>query len=263
MPEHPFYADAPTPIPIAHRGGDAAGPEKENSLVAFESAWLNGISYGETDTVATADGVALAIHGSRNARQERQTGLPVRSQLERMTFDEVQRNVRVGGEQVPALEELFVTFPGMRFFVDPKTDNSVKPLADLIKTYDLHDSVSVGAFNFARTKAVAELSGDARKLCKSIGVIGGLAFLGDQIDFPLAAQYIRRSGATQFAVPHNRVNPPMVERAHEHGLRVILWTPNTEAELARAFDTDADGVMSDRTEMVKAMADARRADSHL
>src|SRR5512146_1155741 len=148
LPEHPFYADATGPLPIAHRGGDAAGPEKENSLAAFESAQRAGIVYGETDTVATKDGVALAIHGSRNARQARQTGLPVRSQLEEMTFDEVQNEVRIGGEQVPTLEELLVTFPGMRFFIDPKTSNSVKPLADLIKAYNLYDSVSVGAFDY-------------------------------------------------------------------------------------------------------------------
>ncbi len=72
----------------------------------------------------------------------------------------------------------------------------------------------------------------------------------------MADRYLRRSDATQFAVPHKRVNSPMVERAHDLGMRVMLWTPNTEEELAAAFATGADGVMSDRTELVREMADS-------
>ncbi len=163
LPEHPFYADMDGPLAIAHRGGDAAGQEKENSLAAFDSAWREGIVYGETDTVATVDGVALAIHGSRSAKQARKTGLPLRSQLEAMTFDEVQREVRIGGEQVPAVEELIFTFPGMRFFIDPKTTSSVKPLADLIKDYKLKNTVSVGAFDYRRTRGCGRTEWYARR----------------------------------------------------------------------------------------------------
>ncbi len=112
---HPFY-DIRGPIAVAHRGGDAAGAEKENSLAAFDSAQQVGYIYGETDTIATADGKALAFHGSKNKRKEAKTGIPTRERLQSMTYQEIADSVRIGGEPVPLLEELLVTFPEMRFY---------------------------------------------------------------------------------------------------------------------------------------------------
>lgn len=202
--------------------------------------------------------------------------MPVRDRLQEMTLGEVKDEVRIGGEEIPTLEELLTTFPGMRFFIDPKTTESVEPLAKLIKKLGVHDRVSIGAMNYERTEAAAELAGGPRKVCTSLGVMGSLSLLGSGIRFPGATSYLRRTNAAQLALPHKLSHfhvPPsdegtkshitlttakMVERAHELGLRVMLWTPNTEAALARAFDTGADGVMSDRTRLVKEMADSRQ-----
>lgn len=253
----PFY-DMQVPLAIVHRGGDAAGVEKENSLAAFDSAYKAGLRYGETDTVATRDGVALAIHGSSGLRQQRKTGLPLRTLLQQMSFSQVQSQIRVGGEKVPTLHEILTSFPSMRFFIDPKTDQSVGPLADLINKQRLHDRVAIGAFNFGRTKAVAELAGKKKRLCTTVGVRGSFALLGSRL--PFARSYIQALGATQFALPFNLVNCSTVARAHELGMRVLLWTPNSEADIRRAFDTGADGVMSDRTFLVRDIAREFRGD---
>lgn len=277
LPEHPFYADVTAPIPVAHRGGDAAGPEKENSVAAFDSAWQAGVRYGETDTVATIDGVALAFHGSHNQKHEQRTGLPLRSLVETMTLEEVRSEFKIGGEEIPTLEELLTTFPEMRFFIDPKMESSVAPLARLITKLSVYDRVSVGAMQYKRTKAVAEMVGGFGRIATSGGDFrDALAVLGDAMHVPGASQQLQASQATQLALPHKLshlqvpasdegrlsrvtlVTERMVERAHEQGMRIILWTPNTEAAIAEAFDTGADGVMSDRTELVKAAADARR-----
>lgn len=274
LPEYPFYADIEGPVAIVHRGGDAAGAKKENSLAAFESAWRAGIVYAETDTVATVDGVALAFHGSYSEKHEQRTGLPLRSLLETMTHDEVKNEIRIGGEEVPTLEELLTTLPGMRFFIDPKMATSVAPLAKVINTLRVYDRVAVGAMEHKRTKAVAELTN--KKICTSMGALGALSILGSGIHFPGAASYLRGLGDTQLALPHKlshtqvpasdegwRSNVTlttsgMIERAHEAGLRVFLWTPDTESAIDAALDTGADGVMSDRTELVLAAANARK-----
>lgn len=255
LPEVPFYEGFQGPLPVVHRGGDGAGLEKENSLAAFQSAWEAGITYAETDTVSTSDGVALAIHGSAHRWQAKRTGLPVRSSVEAMTLDEVKRNVRVSGEPVPTLEEVLITFPKMRFFIDPKTRKSVQPLANLINKLNLHDRISVGAFNFGRTQSVAEAVSKKASVCTSIGTTGSLALMAGKISWPLAKHYVRRVGATQFALPFNYVTAAMVDRAHDLGMRVMLWTPNTADDIKKAFDTGADGVMSDRTTLVKSIAE--------
>lgn len=250
--EYPFY-DIPGPIAVAHRGGDAARIEKENSLAAFESAHRAGIIYAETDTVATKDGVALAFHGARNKSQEEKTGLPLRSLVQSMTHSEVMEKVRVGGERLPLIEELLTTFPDMRFFIDPKTPESVEPTARIIKSLHAEDRVSIGAFHYKRTKETAELLGGQKDICTSLAAIGSIAMLGlrSRLTSDLARPYFNRTRATSLQVPHGIVTPSMIERAHDLGIHVIVWTPNTKEAIAGALDKGVHGVMSDRTELMK------------
>jgi glycerophosphoryl diester phosphodiesterase len=231
--ERPFY-DAPFPLAIAHRGGDLAGEGSENSLAAFQGASDAGYVYAETDAVATRDGVCLAFHGRRLGR----SGIPTRRAVERLTFAEVRRSIRVGGESVPALEDVLTTFPHMRFFVDPKTWAAVGPLAALIERLGLHDRVSVGAFDYRRTRAVAARCGGQARLCTTIGITGSSLLI--------ARRTLLRSAATSFALPHTRIDQGMAERAHAAGMVLLAWTPNTRGEIAAALDQGVDGVMSDR-----------------
>lgn len=76
--QYPFFSNISGPIAIAHRFGNGAGPNTENTILALESAIRLGYTYVETDTVATKDGVALVFHGSRTERLAKQTGVPTR-----------------------------------------------------------------------------------------------------------------------------------------------------------------------------------------
>src|SRR6185312_1461522 len=116
------------PIAIAHRGGDAAGDDQENTLAAFKAAQALGYKYGETDVILTADGQVAAIHGSRNWLQTQFNGHPPRRALQKLTLKEIQRHA-AEGVKITALEEIITSLPKMKFFIDPKTDQVVLPLA--------------------------------------------------------------------------------------------------------------------------------------
>lgn len=265
--EHPFY-DIPGPIAVAHRGGDAAGREKENSMAAFESAQQAGFIYGETDTIATKDGVPLAFHGSRTEKIARETGLPLRDEVQNLTLAEVKELYRIGGEAIPTLEEVLTTFPDMRFFIDPKTEEVVKPLGQLIARLHVQDRVSVAAFSYERTKAVsAELPNSQRDLCTGLAVMGSMALvgLGLRLTEPISREYFKHTKANALQVPHYLVTPNIIEKAHDLGIHVVVWpkdkTYDTTDYMHDALDRGVDGLMSDHTNLLKYILLSRDPDN--
>lgn len=252
-PEHPFY-DTPGTIAIAHRGGDVAGVEKENSMAAFEAAVNAGITHLETDTIATADGVALAFHGSKNQKQVQRTGLPLRAVLQQMTYDET-RAITIGGEPIPTLEEALDAFPNTRFFIDPKTAEAVAPLARIVARPDIQDRVSVAAFNYRRTLQVVDGNANIATAYATVGAIG-MVMLGARITAPLARPYFNGTAPTSLQVPHDIVTAKMVERAQDIGLKVIVWPRkpvqnDNQAYMQRALMQGVDGLMSDHVTMLQ------------
>lgn len=252
-----FY-DIEGPIAIAHRGGNAAGPDKENSMVAFQSVADLGIIYVETDTIATKDGTPLAFHGSNSEKMALKTGLPLRSLIQSMTFKEVESDIRVGGERIPSLEEVLTTFPEMRFFIDPKTAEVVEPLAKLIgNVVGARERVSIGAFAKSRTKAVTDLLGGENEIPTSHAVLGTVAMLGlkTALTAPLVRPYFEASGASSLQVPYHLVTEKVVERAHGMGVALIVWPfkPKLNDNLDYingALDLGVHGLMSDHTQLM-------------
>ena len=254
-PDYPFY-DIPGPIAVVHRGGNAAGTEKENSLAAFDSAYAAGFIYAETDTIATIDGIPLAFHCSSNERARKKTGLPLRSMLQAMTYDEIKERIRIGGEIIPTLEEVLTTFPEMRFFIDPKTKEVVGPLADVVQKLNAHDRVSIGAFGYNRTKDTAELLGGQKDVCTSLAILGTTAMVGLSIMRSVSRSHLARVEATSLQVPHSLVTAKRIERAHDLGIHVIVWPQNPSKNDNRSYmDTSlgmgVHGLMSDHTEELK------------
>ncbi len=276
--QYPFY-DIPGPIAIAHRGGDAAGAEKENSMAAFESANKAGIIYAETDTILSKDGKVLAFHGKENKKDVKKfgseileiihtiaglDGKEIRDRLQSMTYGEIKIKIRTGGEIVPTLEEVLIAFPEMRFFIDPKSKEVIVPLVNLIKKIKAQDRVSIGAFGYDRAKEVAELLGGQRNICTSLGNLESIMILGLglRLTSPLVKSYFNRTGATSLQVPHNIVSTKMIERAHELGIHVIVWplrpkTDDNRAYMEKALDQGVHGLMSDHTYELKEAVLAR------
>jgi glycerophosphoryl diester phosphodiesterase len=219
--DYPFY-DLGQPIAVAHRGGDAAGPENQNTLAAFDSASRQGFVYGETDVVTTSDGVPIISHDS----------------------------VKDLGPEKLTFEELLVTFPEMRFFIDVKTPEAGRPLTSLVSKLHAEDRVSLRGLNYRLTKELAESLGGPAAVSTCSGKLGMTA-LRAMGNFSSFRSYGERMGATSFHFRHNKVTAKMIEAAHDLGMHVILWTPDTQETIEAALDKGADGVMSNKTEQLK------------
>ena len=154
-----------TPIAIAHRGGDAAGHAKRNTMAAFASAYKLGYKYMETDVVRTSDGKVIISHGAKTFIEAKLRGTFPFYILQNKTYEQIQKELAIDGEPIPLLEEVLSSFPDVKFFIDAKTDEVVEPLTELITKAQAVDRVAIGSFSYKRIKKVAELMGGWDKIC--------------------------------------------------------------------------------------------------
>ena len=243
----PFLDRSPPPLAFAHRGG-AAHPDLvglENTLAAFRHAHALGYDHLETDVHLTRDGVLLAFHDSV---LDRVTDL--RGALEDLTYAEVER-ARIGGrEVVPTLPMLLEALPGACFNVDLKSDATVDALADLVAERALHDRLLVGSFSHRRLARFRRLTGG--RVATSASPLEVVVWL--LLPARLAQRVSGRFAA--FQVPH-RSGPltvtgrRLVRRAHAAGKHVHSWTIDEPAEMIELLDRGVDGLMTDRTDILK------------
>lgn len=246
-PKPSFWDSGQRPVLIAHRGGDGAGPDKENTLAAFKAARDAGYRYGETDVILTADSQVVAIHGASNLWDSLSRGRHSRRSLQRKTLAQLRSKYSVGGEPVPTLEELLKALPTMKFFIDPKTEEVVAPLAKLIRRLSVTNRVCVGSFNYGRVGRFRELMGkNAPATCFIIG--RAFRFLNANKHM-LETGRLSRVQAVQ--LHHSLLSRQMVDLVHQQGFKAVIWTANSEITIKNALNCGADGIISDKILLLK------------
>jgi glycerophosphoryl diester phosphodiesterase len=238
-------------LAFAHRGGsyhpDLEG--LENTLAAFRHAADLGYRYLETDVHATRDGVLLAFH---DAVLDRVTDL--RGRIESLTRDEVGEALIGGRERVPTLAQLFEEFPTARFNIDVKAAAAVPLLARFLDERDAWDRVLVGSFSPRRLNDFRRLV-DGR-VPTSAHPLEVLAFRF--LPSGRLAERLTRGRVAALQIPHRRgpltvASRGLVRRAHAAGKHVHVWTVDDADEIRMLLDRGVDGVMTDRTDILKAV----------
>ena len=236
---------------FAHRGGASDAPE--NTLPAFQRAVDLGYVYLETDVHATRDGVLLAFHDSDLSRT-----CGVEGRIEEMTYAEV-RAARVGGrEPIPTFDELMSSWRHVRWNIDCKADSALPHLVDRLKAHGVLDRVCLGAFSDRRLRQLRDALGP--NVATSLGPKGVARLLlaaaaGRPLRFPdgvLAAQVPPKQGP----VPLD--SQRFIDIAHASGLHVHYWTIDSPEQMSHLLDRGADGIMTDRPAVLKAVLQDRR-----
>jgi glycerophosphoryl diester phosphodiesterase len=243
-----------TVIAMAHRGG-AAHPDLvglENTRHAFEHAVKLGYVYLETDVHATSDGVLLAFHDASLDRVTDQKG-----ELAGMAAADVARALVGGVHGIPTLEELLAAFPQCRFNIDLKADSAVRPLVDLLDRTGAHDRVCVGSFSRRRLRRFRELTGLRVATSAAPGQVALFLLLPAGV-----ARFLTRGQVRCLQVPRRRGRLPIVTRrfvrkAHAAGAQVHVWTVDEPAEMEELADLGVDGLITDRTDLLKDVLTAR------
>lgn len=243
------------PLGFAHRGADTG---RENSLAAFRAAWEAGFAYLELDVRTTADGVLVVFHDDTLARVTGGAG-----RLAERTWAQLDAE-RVGGEPLLRFADLLTALPETRFNVDLKDDAGARPLAALLTEHRAWDRVLVASFHDARRRAFRRALAEAghadrahgpRRVATSGGAaaVAALVLLGP---LGLTRWLIRHAlDVDCVQVPLRQgpvpvVTPAFVRRCHAAGLAVHVWVVDEAAEVERLLEMGADGVMTDRADVL-------------
>lgn len=242
-----------------HRGARARLPE--NTLPAFEYAIRIGVDVLELDMAVTKDDVIVVSHDPvlhppvcRGPRD----GVAIRE----LTFAELQQwdcgavknpafpdQKPVPGTRIPSLDQVFALASKGSFgfnietkiFADkpqytPSPADFVKLVLAQIRKHHLEKRVILQSFDFRTLKAMKDAAPEIR--------LSALTEK-DQRDFVT----IGREAGARIISPHYRlVTPGKVQAAHEAGLQVVAWTPNTPTEWERLTKYGVDAIISDDPE---------------
>lgn len=244
MSQPPPYLDAPLPLGFAHRGGAAVGDE--NTAAAFARAVGLGYRYIETDTHATADGVAVIFH---DHTLDRLLGRPGR--VADLRWADV-ASLRVGGAAaVPRLDEVLDAWPQVRFNIDAKSDHAVGPTLDAVRRTGAEDRVLLASFSDRRLARMRREMGP--RVASSLGMreVASLwtgAVVGRGRRPP--------PGVVAVQVPPRYGRLPLVTRrfiayVHRLGLHLHIWTIDDPAQMRHFLDLGVDGIMTDHVEVLR------------
>ncbi|GAB2484065.1 PI-PLC domain-containing protein [Jatrophihabitans fulvus] len=234
------YRDRPGPIAVAHRGG--AGLAAENTLEAFTRSYSLGVRFLETDVRLTRDGQLVAFHDARLERVTSGRGRVADRTLPQLSGLPVQR-----GGPVVALDDLLGTFPDACFTIDVKEPAAVPVLADLLRRTGAARRVCVAGAREGWLRSLADAVGP--ELCTALPW-RALAHLA-------SGRGRARYGDAAFAhVPLRLGRLPvfrddLLARAHDAGLRVLVWTVNDSDTMHRLLDAGVDGIITDRPDLLR------------
>jgi glycerophosphoryl diester phosphodiesterase len=245
MGHHTYpYLDAPVPLAFAHRGGAATGDE--NTVAAFARAVDLGYRYVETDTQATRDGVAVVFHDST---LDRMFGDP--RQVRDLRWADLAA-LRAGGEVVvPRLADVLDAWPQIRFNIDIKAANAIRPTLDAVRRAGALDRVLLASFSDARLARIRREVGPT--VATSMGV-REVARLWANARLGRARPVPKGVVAVQIPVRHGPVpvaTPGLLAHAHRLGLQVHLWTIDDPGQMADLLDLGVDGIMTDRVDVLR------------
>jgi len=214
---------------IGHRG--AAGLEPENTLLSVRKALALGVKGIEID-VHWVHGELLVIHDDRLNRTTNGAGL-----LRHHSISHLRALDAGKGERIPFLREVLDAVDRRAVVnIELKGRHTARPVLDLLRHYtsDLGWSPRNFLISSFRRAELRQLRGSGFPI--------GILYAGSA---RLFRRFARELGATTINVPLQRVTPGMVKRVHADGRKLLVYTVNEAADMARMQHLGVDGIFTD------------------
>ncbi len=219
-------------LKIGHRGARALEPE--NTLRSFRKAVELGVDAVELDVRLTKDGEVVVIHDERVERTTDGSGL-----VSNFTLEEIRGFNAEKGEKIPTLGEALDFLKGkVKVLIELKEVSFEEKVLDLIKERGMVNDVIIVSFLEKALRRVRELDGD---------VATGLIYVRHKKPREAALEL----GAEYLLPLYRFTHSADVKKAHESGLKVIVWTINTQEEATTYKQKGVDGIATDKPNILK------------
>ena len=225
---------------IAHRGFSGAAPE--NTLSAFRKAIEADSDMIELDVHLSGDGEVVVIHDDTLDRTT--TG---RGRVSDYTLEELKRldagswfGRAFAGERIPALKEVLeLCQDRLQVNIELKAGGLGKPVIDLsdrslreVERAGMADHVLFSSFDLAAIKRI-----QMKKPGIPVALITARPWNSP-------AGLAREVCFTILNCRSKTLNRNNLSKAHQEGLRVNVWTVNTEKEMAHFVSMGVDGIIT-------------------
>lgn len=240
---------------LAHRGASAYAPD--HTLAALRIALEQGADAIEADVHLSRDGHLVLHHsGELSENTDGQGRLKTHTLDELKSLDAGYRwsadggatyPYRGKGQRITTLEEALAAFPGVRFNLDIKERRAAEPVRKLIDDHNAGDHVLLASwYSWRRAPALRGYRGPS-----SITLDQMLAFM--LLHWTRLDRFWRRKvDALQVPETHwglRLVTPRLVERAHELGAKVHVWTVDHEPDMERLLSWGVDGIVTKKPDV--------------
>lgn len=232
----------------AHRGASVFHPE--NTLEAFSLAVEQGVDGIELDVHLSKDGEIVVAHDERLERVSNGKGYindRTLDELKSLNFD----NSFFGGRtcRIPLLSEVFSLLKPTNITanIELKTTERLYPelpkkLLDLAEKNAMKNRIIYSSFNHYSLKQLKSLDSGAKI---------GLLYESGMVDPWVYAKYLGADAIN----PHYYIIaalPEIVERCHEHGVAVNVWTVDDPQAIKSMLKNGVDGIITNRPDIAVA-----------
>ena len=224
---------------IGHRGARAYAPE--NTLASFKKALEIGVDAVELDVRKTKDDQLVVIHDADVKRTTNGEGL-----VSELSLSQI-KGFSSEGEKIPTLEETLVFLDKkVKVFIELKEAGYEEQVLELICKYALEKNIVIVSFLEEALKKVRELNGKVET---------GLIYAKHRNPLKAAVDLKANYLLSLYRFTHTA----NVEKAHQKGLKIIVWTINDPLEVAEYVEKGVDGIASDKPDILMTINESQPA----
>lgn len=236
-------------IITGHRG--AAGLAPENTLASIQLAIELGVDRIEIDVQQTKDNKIIVLHDRTLRRTTTGHGF-----VKNLTYDEIFQfsagykfNKFYINEKVPTLEQVIDLIDGkVELLIETKYSymyypNIERHIINIIKNKNAKNWCKVISFN---DRALFRIN----KLDNSIRL--GKLFVGKHAHLPLSFDkglnirpLKKYAFVDEVIVKHDYATKAIIEKVHDFGKELHVWTVNNEVTIQKLIERGVDGIISD------------------